>query len=135
MSPEVYPIWERMAENNCISALVVDGECHGKLCYSGKINGRCCLATTVRSDHQRFSQQQSRRIQRLFSRSSLRQGMRWLHPQCQVEDPQWGDCKGLLLHKEQPACDAGSGCGGIETCSDACTDAQSIAMNPSQTSR
>lgn len=133
MSQEVCPIWKRMAENNCTSALAVDDECHGKLCYSGKRYGRCCQATTVHSDHQQFSQQRSRRIQLLFLQSSLRQDMRLPHLQCQVEDPQWGDCKGLLLHKEQPVCDAGSGYGDIRTCSDAYTDAQSTAMYPSRT--
>lgn len=133
MSQEACPIWKRMAENNCTSALAVGDECHGMRCYSGKINGRCCPATTVHSDHQQFSQLRSRRIQLLFLMSSQRQGMRLPHLQCQVGDPQGDDCKGLLLHKEQPVCDAGSGHGDIETCSDACTDAQSIAMYPSQT--
>ena len=134
MCPEVYPIWERMAENSCISALVVDGEYHDKLCYSGKINGRCCQATRVHSDHRQFSPQQSRRTQQLFLRSSLRQDRRWPRPRCQVEDPQWGDCKGLLLHREQSVYGAASGYGGIKTCSDACSDAQSTAMYPWQTS-
>lgn len=124
-----------MAENNCTSALAVDDECHGKLCCSGKIYGRCFQATTVHSDHQQFLPQRSRRIQLLFLQSSLRQEMIWHHQQCQVEDPQLGDCKGLLLHKEQPVCDAGSGYGDIKTCSDACTYAQSTAMYPSQTSQ
>lgn len=124
-----------MAESNCISALVVGDECHDKLCYSGKTNGRYSQATRVHSDHRRFSQRRSRRTRRLFSRSSLRQGMRWPHLQCRVEDLPSGGCRGLLLHKEQPTYDAGSGYGGIGTCSDACTDAQSTAMNPSQTSQ
>lgn len=62
--------------------------------------------------------------------SSLRPEKIEPHQKCQAGDPLGGDYKGPQLHREQPACDAGSGHGGTETCSDACSDAQSTAMCP-----
>lgn len=45
-------------------------------------------------------------------------------------DLQVGGYKGHQSRKAQPTDDAGSEYGGIKTCSDACSDAQSTAMCP-----
>lgn len=127
---EVCPIWGRMAENNWTLCLEADDECHGKQCYFGKTNGRYYQAARVHNDHQPFWPQQSRKRLQQYVQSFRQQEMKEHHQRYPGGDLQVDGYKGPQSRKAQLTDDAGSEYGGIKTCSDACSDAQSTAMCP-----